>query len=96
MQGQSNKAESLKALCNKLNITPDEAVCFGDDLNDMPMFRIAGFVACPKDAHPFVKNYADYVTTLEGGKGALRELCDLILIAKNVLNADGGYIDERY
>ena len=54
------------------------------------------FVVCPQDAHPFIKNHADYITTLPGGHGAFRELCDLILIAKGIMTADGGFVDERY
>ncbi len=96
MQGQTNKAESLKKLCQELSIAEEEVVCIGDDLNDMPMFRLAGLVVCPQDAHPYIKKIADYVTTLEGGRGAVRELCDLILMAKGILNPDGGFADERY
>lgn len=43
-----------------------------------------------------LKKIADYITVTEGGKGSVRELCDLILISKGVLNADGGFADERY
>lgn len=96
MQGQANKAESLQALCQELSVSADEIVCIGDDLNDMPMFRLAAVTVCPNDAHPYIKKVADYVTTLDGGKGAVRELCDLILIAKGVINPDGGFADERY
>ena len=96
IQGEMNKGIALTKLCEKLNISTDEVVCIGDDLNDMPMFRLAGVVVCPKDAHPFIKKIADYITVTEGGKGAVRELCDLILISKGVLNADGGFADERY
>ena len=57
---------------------------YRDDLNDMPMFRLAGVVVCPKDAHPFIKKIADYITVTEGGKGAVRELCDFILDAQGI------------
>lgn len=96
MQGQSDKKEALTELCKSLNIGFDEVVAIGDDLNDMPMFRVAGVVVCPNDAHPFIKSKSDYITTLKGGCGAVRELCDLILISKGIMNFDGGYADERY
>ncbi len=96
IQGERSKGEALTKLCEKLNITADEAVCIGDDLNDMPMFRVAGVSVCPNDAHPFIKKHSDYITTCTAGHGAIRELCDLILIAKGILNPDGGYTDERY
>ncbi|MGN0902555.1 MAG: KdsC family phosphatase [Succinivibrio sp.] len=96
IQGHRRKDEALLELCKDLNIEPEETVCIGDDLNDMPMFRVCGVVVCPKDAHPFIKNHADYITSNEGGKGAVRELCDLILMARGTLNMDGGFVDERY
>ena len=96
IQGEADKGTALVNLCQKLSINLDETVCFGDDLNDMPMFRKAGVVVCPHDAHPFVKSHADYITSLNGGFGAMRELCDLILIAKGIMNTDGGFVDERY
>lgn len=96
IQGERDKGTALEKLCEQLKISPDETVCFGDDINDMPMFRKTGVVVCPHDAHPFVKNHADYVTTLNGGCGAMRELCDLILMAKGIMTPDGGFVDERY
>ena len=96
IQGEKSKNTALTNLCEKLNISPDEAVCIGDDLNDMPMFRIAGLSACPHDAHPFIKKNVDYITTCDAGHGAVRELCDLILMSKGILNPDGGFVDERY
>lgn len=96
VQGEGSKDEALNRICQSLGISTDEVVCFGDDLNDMPMFRIASVCACPCDAHPFIKQYADYVSQNRAGYGAMRELCDLILISKGILNADGGYADERY
>ncbi|MBE6423552.1 MAG: HAD-IIIA family hydrolase [Succinivibrio sp.] len=96
IQGEKSKNVALTELCEKLNISLDEAVCIGDDLNDMPMFRVAGLSVCPHDAHPFIKKQADYITTCNAGYGAVRELCDLILISKGILNPDGGFADERY
>ena len=64
IQGEKTKNVALTNLCEKLNISLDEAVCIGDDLNDMPMFRIAGLSACPHDAHPFIKKNVDYITAM--------------------------------
>ncbi len=58
----------------------DEAVCFiGDDLVDLPVLRRAGLSAAPADAHPFVRREAALVTRAPGGRGAIREVADLIL-----------------
>ena len=62
---------------------PDEAVAYmGDDVNDVPLLRKVGLAACPADARPEARAVAHLVTEAPGGRGAVRELCDLILRAK--------------
>jgi 3-deoxy-D-manno-octulosonate 8-phosphate phosphatase (KDO 8-P phosphatase) len=61
---------------------PDEAVCFiGDDLIDLALMRRVGFAVAPADAVPEVLEAAHWVTTRNGGRGAVRETLDLILKA---------------
>ena len=58
----------------------DENVCFmGDDLLDLPIIKRVGFAVAPPDAVGEVKKYAHYITQKEGGKGAVRELIEIIL-----------------
>ncbi len=58
----------------------EEEVCFvGDDLVDIPLMKRAGFPVAVKNAPDYVKEHAIYVTIREGGKGAVREVTDLIL-----------------
>ena len=64
---------------------PDEAVAYmGDDVNDVPLLRKVGLSACPADAAPEVRDAVHFVARAPGGRGAVRELCDLILRAKGV------------
>jgi 3-deoxy-D-manno-octulosonate 8-phosphate phosphatase (KDO 8-P phosphatase) len=59
-----------------------EATCFiGDDLIDLQVMRRCGFAVAPADAVAEVREAAHYVTTREGGRGAVRELIDLVLRA---------------
>jgi 3-deoxy-D-manno-octulosonate 8-phosphate phosphatase KdsC-like HAD superfamily phosphatase len=51
----------------------------GNDINDLPVFPVVAFAAAPADAHPAVIRQADRVLSMPGGKGAVRELCDMIL-----------------
>jgi len=61
----------------------EEAVCYiGDDLVDLPVLRRAGLAVAPADAHPLVRREATLVTRASGGRGAVREVADLILIAQ--------------
>jgi 3-deoxy-D-manno-octulosonate 8-phosphate phosphatase (KDO 8-P phosphatase) len=64
----------------------DEAVCYiGDDLVDLPVLRRAGLAVAPADAHPLVRREAGLVTRAPGGRGAIREVADLILITQGKL-----------
>ena len=64
---------------------PDEAVAYmGDDVNDLPLLRRVGLSACPADARPEVREAVHLVSRAPGGRGAVRELCDLILRAKGL------------
>jgi 3-deoxy-D-manno-octulosonate 8-phosphate phosphatase (KDO 8-P phosphatase) len=62
----------------------DRSVCFvGDDVIDVPVLRRVGFSVAVADAVPEVKGVVDYVTSQAGGKGAVREVCELLLKAQN-------------
>jgi 3-deoxy-D-manno-octulosonate 8-phosphate phosphatase (KDO 8-P phosphatase) len=64
---------------------PDEAVAFmGDDVNDVPLLRRVGLAVAPADARPEAKAAAHVVTSAPGGRGAVRELCDLLIAAKGI------------
>jgi 3-deoxy-D-manno-octulosonate 8-phosphate phosphatase (KDO 8-P phosphatase) len=80
-QQVSDKASRFREIVQRLEI-PAEAVCFvGDDLIDVPAMRLAGFAAAPVDAAPETLEVAHYVTEREGGRGAVREVVDLVLRA---------------
>ena len=64
----------------------------GDDIVDLPVMRRVGFAASPKDASEEAQAVAHYVASLCGGKGAVREICDMILKARGVWEQ----IAERY
>ena len=53
----------------------------GDDWPDLPMLRCSAFACAPANAHPEVRAAAHHVTQACGGHGAVRELCDLLLVA---------------
>ncbi|HEX9050665.1 MAG TPA: HAD hydrolase family protein [Anaeromyxobacter sp.] len=64
---------------------PDEEVAYmGDDVNDVPLLRKVGLSACPADALPEVKAAVHFVARSPGGRGAVRELCDLVMRAQGV------------
>ncbi|MBN2437697.1 MAG: HAD-IIIA family hydrolase [Deltaproteobacteria bacterium] len=82
-QGVWNKAEAFADILKQRNMRPEEAACVGDDVVDIPLLRRAGFSVAVADAVPEVRRIADYVTRQGGGRGAVREVCELILKAQN-------------
>ncbi|HDU8646974.1 3-deoxy-manno-octulosonate-8-phosphatase KdsC [Morganella morganii] len=89
-QGQSDKLLAYRELLDKLAVRPGEVAYIGDDLIDWPVMAEVGLSAAVADAHPLLLPKADYVTQIAGGRGAVRELCDLILLAQNKLDVARG------
>ncbi len=67
-----------------LGVPDDEVAYMGDDVNDVPLLRKVGLSACPADALAEVRDAVDFVARAPGGRGAVRELCDLLLRAKGI------------
>ena len=84
-QGQSDKMHSYRALLADLELTPEHVAYIGDDVVDLPVMLDCGLGVAVADAHPLVRQKADYITRLSGGRGAVRELCDLMLEARGML-----------
>ena len=90
IQGQWDKASAVLSLLKQLDLSKEQSAAIGDDHNDLPMFQEAGFCACPQDATPYITKVCDITLHRNGGRGAVREICDLILMAKNIMKTDGG------
>jgi 3-deoxy-D-manno-octulosonate 8-phosphate phosphatase (KDO 8-P phosphatase) len=81
--GQRDKLAGYAMLAH-LGFADDEVAYMGDDVNDVGLLSQVGLSAAPVDAHPLARAAAHLVTAAPGGRGAVRELCELILRAKNV------------
>lgn len=79
--GTEDKAPAAQEMLNELGLDWSQAAHMGDDWPDMAVMIRAAFACAPSNAHAEVKAIAHYVTEREGGHGAARELCDLLLIA---------------
>lgn len=73
------KGEVLKKLLFEKKVDASNVVYIGNDLNDLPCFKIAGWAVAVADAYPEVLQAADYVLTRSGGYGAVRELIDILI-----------------
>jgi 3-deoxy-D-manno-octulosonate 8-phosphate phosphatase (KDO 8-P phosphatase) len=81
-EGVRDKVAILEELLAALNLTAQEVAAVGDDLVDLPLFHRVGLGVAVADAVPEAKAAAHWVTARPGGKGAVREVCDLILKAR--------------
>jgi N-acylneuraminate cytidylyltransferase len=79
VQGVDDKASALKAILSERGIDPRQVVYLGNDVNDLPCFPLVGCAVVVADAQPAALRQADLVLNRNGGYGAVRELCDLIL-----------------
>lgn len=84
-QGYRDKRPAFDELCEKTGIQPEHIAYVGDDVVDLPVMSKVGLAIAVADAHPFVKQHSDWVTEKPGGKGAAREVCEMLLEAQGKL-----------
>lgn len=84
-QKQSDKLVAFYDLLKKLSLSEEQVAYIGDDLIDWPVMACVGLAVAVADAHPLLISKAHYVTHIRGGNGAVRELCDIILLSQNKL-----------
>lgn len=86
-QGQKEKLPAYEKLKAELGLQDKQIAYVGDDLIDLPLMRRTGLSVAVADAYPLVKEYAHWQTSLPGGQGAAREVCELIMEAQGTLDA---------
>jgi len=85
LQGREDKHKALVELMRITGYQSEQVASMGDDMPDTQMFALSSVKIATNDAHPLVKQAANFITILGGGKGAVREACDLLLQAKGQL-----------
>ena len=78
-QGRKYKLPALEELMQKYNLDYENVSYMGDDLPDICILEKVGIAACPNDAVDEVKATANFISAKNGGRGAVRELCDFII-----------------
>ncbi len=86
-QGTREKSAAYDTLIAKYRLRDDEVAYIGDDVVDLPIFKRAGLSAAVADADPSVKPHVDLITRAGGGRGAVREVINIILKSQGKLRA---------
>ena len=81
-QYAKDKVKALEEILALAGVSVDECAYIGDDVGDIPVMRRVGLAIAVADAVGETKQAAQYITELKGGRGAVREVCDLILKAQ--------------
>ena len=79
--GTEDKQPAAEITLKVLGLSWQQAAAMGDDWPDLPVMRRVAFSCASANAHAEVRAIADYITALQGGHGAARELCDVLLVA---------------
>jgi 3-deoxy-D-manno-octulosonate 8-phosphate phosphatase (KDO 8-P phosphatase) len=85
-QGKRDKLPAYKELMQHVGLQDDEVAYVGDDVVDLPVMCRVGLAICVQDGHPFVKQHAHWITEHGGGRGAGRDVCEMIMQAKGLLH----------
>lgn len=86
LQGHIDKRTAFNELVQNKNLSNEQVAFVGDDIVDVQAMQLAALSIAVADAHVWVKQQADIVTQTAGGHGAVREVCELILDAKGLLD----------
>jgi len=90
IQGEEDKLNALTKLMHTLKLVPEQVASMGDDMPDVGMYQCSAIKIAVKDAHPFVRKQANWVTEINGGFGAVREVTDTFLQVHNKLTGIHG------
>lgn len=81
-----DKIGCVRTLCEQRGIDLDQVAFMGDDLPDLAPLSAVGLAVAPADAHPLIAERVHWQTRRDGGRGAARELCDVLLAARDKLD----------
>lgn len=87
-QGQHDKTEAFRELLAEMDLSADQVAYVGDDVVDLPVMRQVGLAIAVQDAHPLVKKHAHWQTPSGGGRGAGRDVCEMLLEAMGKLDEE--------
>jgi 3-deoxy-D-manno-octulosonate 8-phosphate phosphatase (KDO 8-P phosphatase) len=82
VQGCGDKVAALDGIVEEMGITTAECAYVGDDIPDLPLLQHVGISVAVANAVPQLRDSCDFTTSACGGRGAVREVCELLLSAR--------------
>jgi 3-deoxy-D-manno-octulosonate 8-phosphate phosphatase (KDO 8-P phosphatase) len=87
-QGQHDKLSAFARLTDQLGLKSEQVAYVGDDVVDLPVMRRVGLAIAVQDAHPWVVRHSHWQSPHGGGRGAARDVCELLMEARGVLDQE--------
>jgi 3-deoxy-D-manno-octulosonate 8-phosphate phosphatase (KDO 8-P phosphatase) len=87
-QGKLHKLPAFEELLAETGIAAEETAYVGDDVVDLPVMRRVGLAIAVQDAHPLVRQHSHWQTPSPGGRGAARDVCEMLMEARGVLDEE--------
>ena len=87
-QGKLHKLPAFEEIIIEVGVKPEEVAYVGDDVVDLPVMRRVGLAIAVHDAHPLVLKHSHWQTPSPGGRGAARDVCEMLMEARGVLQAE--------
>ena len=84
-QGRANKVAAFESILQRLSLSAADVAYVGDDVIDLAVLQLVGLPIAVADAHPLVAEQVSWQTPSPGGRGAAREVCELVMQAKGLL-----------
>ncbi len=91
--GSPNKVETFKEYIELYNIKPEEVLYMGDDIPDYHVMQLVGLPTCPQDSAPEIKGISNYISHINGGKGAVRDVIEQVMKVQGKWNT---YFDGKF
>lgn len=90
--GSPNKVETFKEYCDIYGILPQNVLYMGDDIPDYHVMQKVGLPTCPQDAAPEIKSISNYISHVNGGQGAVRDVIEQVMKVQGKWNT---YFDGK-
>ncbi|MDA8572305.1 HAD-IIIA family hydrolase [Flavobacteriaceae bacterium] len=86
--GAHDKVQHFNRLLDTYDLNPNQVLYMGDDLPDFPVMKLVGLPCCPQDAAPEIKAISDYISHVNGGCGAVRDVIEQVMKVKGLWMSD--------